>query len=35
MRAPFTHIFSLDREDPVRVRALRITAGPLRTGTVT
>ncbi|PWI42567.1 nuclear transport factor 2 family protein [Streptomyces sp. ICBB 8177] len=32
--APFTHIFTLDREDPVRVRTLRVTAGPLRTDAV-
>lgn len=34
VRAPFTHIFYLDREEPVRVRTLRITAGPLRTDSV-
>ncbi|WAP59149.1 nuclear transport factor 2 family protein [Streptomyces sp. S465] len=34
VRAPFTHIFSLDREEPVRVRTLRITAGPLQTDSV-
>ncbi|MET7567150.1 nuclear transport factor 2 family protein [Streptomyces sp. NPDC005492] len=34
VRAPFTHIFYLDREEPVRVRTIRITAGPLRTDTV-
>ncbi|MCX4647331.1 MULTISPECIES: nuclear transport factor 2 family protein [unclassified Streptomyces] len=34
VRAPFMHIFYLDREEPVRVRTLRITAGPLQTDTV-
>ncbi|MFZ3598122.1 nuclear transport factor 2 family protein [Streptomyces sp. BH104] len=34
VRAPFMHIFYLDQEDPVRVRTLRITAGPLRTDAV-
>ncbi|MEU7593116.1 nuclear transport factor 2 family protein [Streptomyces sp. NPDC039022] len=34
VRAPFMHIFYLDQEAPVRVRALRITAGPLQTDAV-
>ncbi|WP_210590306.1 nuclear transport factor 2 family protein [Streptomyces sp. GESEQ-35] len=34
VRAPFMHIFYLDREEPVRVRALRVTAGPLQTDAV-
>ncbi|MFG2653411.1 nuclear transport factor 2 family protein [Streptomyces sp. NPDC048436] len=34
VRAPFMHIFYLDREEPVRVRTLRITAGPLQTDAV-
>ncbi|CDR17780.1 hypothetical protein GCM10022420_097620 [Streptomyces iranensis] len=34
VRAPFTHIFYLDQEEPVRVRTLRITAGPLQTDAV-
>jgi len=34
VRAPFTHIFYLDREEPVRVRTIRITAGPLQTDAV-
>lgn len=34
VRAPFTHIFYLGQEEPLRIRALRITAGPLRTDTV-
>ncbi|MER7836603.1 nuclear transport factor 2 family protein [Streptomyces sp. NPDC096040] len=34
VRAPFMHIFYLDREDPVRIRTLRITAGPLQTDAV-
>ena len=34
VRAPFTHIFHLGQEEPVRVRALRITAGPLQTDAV-
>jgi hypothetical protein len=28
------HIFYLDQEDPVRIRTLRITAGPLQTDAV-
>lgn len=28
VRAPFMHIFYLDREEPVRVRTLRITPRP-------
>ncbi|KPC91022.1 hypothetical protein [Streptomyces albus] len=34
VHAPFTHIFYLDQEEPVRVRTLRITAGPLQTDAV-
>ncbi|MEU4656530.1 nuclear transport factor 2 family protein [Streptomyces sp. NPDC023723] len=34
VRAPFMHIFYLDREEPVRIRTLRITAGPLETDAV-
>ncbi|MER5516755.1 nuclear transport factor 2 family protein [Streptomyces sp. NPDC002763] len=34
VRAPFMHIFYLDQEGPVRVRELRITAGPLQTDAV-
>ncbi|MEV2211339.1 nuclear transport factor 2 family protein [Streptomyces sp. NPDC050997] len=34
VRAPFMHIFYLDQEEPVRVRELRITAGPLQTDAV-
>ncbi|MEU7230252.1 nuclear transport factor 2 family protein [Streptomyces chrestomyceticus] len=34
VRAPFTHIFYLAEEDPVRVRELRVTAGPLQTDAV-
>ncbi|MFE9404097.1 nuclear transport factor 2 family protein [Streptomyces sp. NPDC006530] len=34
VRAPFMHIFYLDREEPVRVRTLRMTAGPLETDVV-
>ncbi|TMU99839.1 nuclear transport factor 2 family protein [Streptomyces sp. DASNCL29] len=34
MRAPFMHIFYLDREEPVRVRTFRVTAGPLQTDAV-
>ncbi|KOV55643.1 hypothetical protein [Streptomyces sp. MMG1121] len=34
VRAPFMHIFYLDQEDPVRIRTLRITAGPLQTDAV-
>ncbi|MEU4205392.1 nuclear transport factor 2 family protein [Streptomyces sp. NPDC045470] len=34
VRAPFMHIFYLDQEAPVRVRTLRITAGPLQTDAV-
>jgi hypothetical protein len=34
LRAPFTHIFYLADEEPVRVRELRITAGPLETDSV-
>jgi len=34
VRAPFMHIFYLDREEPARVRTLRITAGPLQTDAV-
>ncbi|MFI2235612.1 hypothetical protein [Streptomyces chrestomyceticus] len=34
VRAPFTHIFYLAEEDPVRVRELRVTAGPLQADAV-
>ncbi|MFE3521450.1 nuclear transport factor 2 family protein [Streptomyces sp. NPDC059161] len=34
VRAPFMHIFYLADEEPVRVRELRITAGPLQTDAV-
>ncbi|MEU3372438.1 nuclear transport factor 2 family protein [Streptomyces sp. NPDC006660] len=34
VRAPFTHIFELERQEPPRVRTLRVTAGPLRTDSV-
>ncbi|WP_432045778.1 nuclear transport factor 2 family protein [Streptomyces asiaticus] len=34
VRAPFMHIFYLDQEEPVRVRTLRFTAGPLQTDAV-
>ncbi|MFJ6742813.1 nuclear transport factor 2 family protein [Streptomyces sp. NPDC091279] len=34
VRAPFMHIFYLDDEEPVRIRELRITAGPLQTDAV-
>ncbi|GAB2808391.1 nuclear transport factor 2-like protein [Streptomyces daliensis] len=34
VRAPFTHIFYLDQQEPVRIRTLRITAGPLQTDAV-
>ncbi|GAA1709646.1 nuclear transport factor 2 family protein [Streptomyces yatensis] len=34
VRAPFMHIFYLDQEEPVRVRTLRVTAGPLETDAV-
>ncbi|MFB7508382.1 nuclear transport factor 2 family protein [Streptomyces broussonetiae] len=34
VRAPFMHIFHLDQEEPVRIRTLRITAGPLETDAV-
>ncbi|MFC9645345.1 hypothetical protein ACFTZF_43715 [Streptomyces mirabilis] len=34
VRAPFMHIFYLDQEEPVRIRTLRITAGPLQTDAV-
>ncbi|MFJ3216554.1 nuclear transport factor 2 family protein [Kitasatospora sp. NPDC086801] len=34
VRAPFVHIFYLADEAPVRVRELRITAGPLQTDAV-
>ncbi|GAA2349842.1 nuclear transport factor 2 family protein [Streptomyces violaceusniger] len=34
VRAPFVHIFYLADEEPVRVRELRITAGPLQTDAV-
>ncbi|MGW7616398.1 nuclear transport factor 2 family protein [Streptomyces antimycoticus] len=34
VRAPFMHIFYLDQEEPVRIRTLRVTAGPLETDAV-
>lgn len=34
VRVPCMHIFYLDQEEPVRVRTLRITAGPLETDVV-
>lgn len=34
VRAPFMHIFYLDQEEPIRIRTLRITAGPLQTDAV-
>ncbi|MFJ2905591.1 nuclear transport factor 2 family protein [Streptomyces sp. NPDC087212] len=34
VRAPFMHIFYLADEEPVRIRELRITAGPLQTDAV-
>jgi SnoaL-like domain len=34
VRAPFMHIYYLDEGEPVRIRALRITAGPLQTDAV-
>jgi len=34
VRAPFMHIFYLADEETIRVRELRITAGPLQTDTV-
>jgi hypothetical protein len=34
VRAPFTHIFYLDDGEPLRVRMLRIAAGPLKTDAV-
>lgn len=34
VRAPFMHIFHLDREEPVRIKTIRITAGPLQTDSV-
>ena len=34
VHAPFTHIFYLERQEPPRVRTLRVTAGPLRTDSV-
>lgn len=34
VRAPFMHIFYLDQEEPVRIRTLRVTAGPLQTDAV-
>ncbi|WP_030674367.1 hypothetical protein [Streptomyces rimosus] len=34
VRAPFMHIYYLDRQEPPRVKTLRITAGPLRTDAV-
>lgn len=34
VRAPFMHIFYLDDGEPVRIKTLRITAGPLQTDAV-
>ncbi|MFF3740773.1 hypothetical protein [Streptomyces sp. NPDC002566] len=34
VRAPFMHVFYLDQEEPVCVRTLRVTAGPLQTDAV-
>ncbi|MCT9140047.1 nuclear transport factor 2 family protein [Streptomyces violarus] len=34
MRAPFMHIFYLAQEEPVRIRTIRVTAGPLQTDAV-
>lgn len=34
VRAPFMHIYYLDETEPVRIRTIRITAGPLRTDAV-
>ncbi|WP_234341005.1 nuclear transport factor 2 family protein [Streptomyces sp. NRRL S-1813] len=34
VRAPFMHIFYLADEEAIRVRELRITAGPLKTDAV-
>lgn len=34
VRAPFMHIFYLDDEDPMHIKTLRITAGPLQTEAV-
>jgi hypothetical protein len=34
VRAPFMHIFYLDDAEPMRIKTLRITAGPLRTDSV-
>ncbi|MFD4629679.1 nuclear transport factor 2 family protein [Streptomyces sp. NPDC058284] len=34
VRAPFMHIFHLADEEEIRIRELRITAGPLRTDAV-
>ena len=34
VRAPFMHIYYLDTAEPVRIKTLRITAGPLQTDAV-
>lgn len=34
IRAPFMHIFSLAEDESVRIRTLRVTAGPLKTDAV-
>ncbi|GAA4608555.1 hypothetical protein GCM10023195_33630 [Actinoallomurus liliacearum] len=34
VRAPFMHIYYLDDGQPLRIRSIRITAGPLETDTV-
>ncbi|MEV5747726.1 hypothetical protein AB0L00_07890 [Actinoallomurus sp. NPDC052308] len=34
VRAPFMHIYYLDDGQPLRIREIRITAGPLETDTV-
>jgi hypothetical protein len=34
LRAPFMHIYYLDDGEPLRIRTIRITAGPLETGAV-
>ncbi|MEV1249312.1 nuclear transport factor 2 family protein [Nonomuraea sp. NPDC050022] len=34
VRAPFMHIFYLDEGEPLQIRTVRITAGPLKTDAV-
>lgn len=34
VHAPFMHIFYLDEREPLRIKTLRITAGPLQTDAV-